>query len=245
MCPFWPGLQVALLLRPYEGMGHHSLEPVTRKRRMKFMSISLAVAFVLGLSLAVGHAQDFAADVVYTAATKANASSAATGTSSDIPSKLYVSKDKMRLETRGLTGTVLLVNGKDHTAVALFPSQHAYQNLASAPSEYFRVEDPENACPEWAKATEQKIVCEKVGHEVLDGRKVVKYKNKAATNTATTAVWIDLALKFVIKWETASTGAELHNITEAQQAADLFTVPSGLNVLQPRKTASKGFSKRR
>ena len=44
---------------------------------MKFMSISLAVAFVLGLSLAVGHAQDFAADVVYTAATKANASSAA------------------------------------------------------------------------------------------------------------------------------------------------------------------------
>jgi hypothetical protein len=69
--------QVAPLFRPHQGIGYHSLEPVTRKRSMKVMSISLAAAFVLGLSLAVGHAQDFAADVVYTAATKANASSAA------------------------------------------------------------------------------------------------------------------------------------------------------------------------
>jgi hypothetical protein len=150
----------------------------------------------------------------------------------------------MRLETRGLTGTVLLVNGKEHTAVALFPSQRSYQDLASTPSEYFHVEDPENACPDWAKVSKQKIACEKIGHEAVDGRQAVKYQNKDAKENAVTAVWIDVSLKFVIKWEAFSTGAELHSIKEGQQPMDLFAVPAGFNVLQPQKTMSKGFSKR-
>src|SRR5258705_13894227 len=120
----------------------------------------------------------------------------------------------MRLETRRLTGTVLLVNGKEHTAVALFPSQRSYQDLASTPSEYFQVEDPENACPDWGKVSKQKIACEKIGHEAVDGRQAVKYQNKDAKENAVTAVWIDVSLKFVIKWESFSTGAELHSIKE-------------------------------
>lgn len=209
---------------------------------MMVMATNLVVAFLLCLIPAVSYAQDFAADVVYLATAKANSPS--TGTS--VPghsSKLYVSKNKFRLETHGITGTILLVNGDEHTSVALFPAQKGYQQLTSAPSEYFRVEDAENACGDWAKASDQKIVCEKVGHETVNGRAAVKYQNKGGPNAETTAVWIDLALKFVTKWEGTSSGAELHNITEAPQAADLFTVPTAFTVLKPQKP-SKGFSQR-
>jgi hypothetical protein len=211
---------------------------------MKLKVTSLAATFLLGLIPAVCPAQDFSADVVYLATSKPDAPSTGTETSAHNSSKLYVSKDKMRLETRGLTGTILLVNGGEHTTVALFPAQKAYQPLAGGPSEYFRVEDAENACPNWQKATDQKIVCEKVGHEVVDGRQTVKYRNKGASDAATSAVWIDLALKYVVKWEGASTGAELRNINEAQQAADLFAVPSSYEGLKPQKGKTKGFAKR-
>ena len=59
-----------------------------------------------------------------------------------------------------------------------------------------------------------------------------------------TAVWVDKALKFVIKWQAAGRGAELRNIKEGQQAADLFTVPSDYKIPPPRKAISKGFSKK-
>jgi hypothetical protein len=210
---------------------------------MKFMATNLVAAFLLCLIPALGHAQDFAADVVYIPAAKASAPASGTSNVPSHSSKLYVSKNKIRLETRGITGTILLVNGDEHTAVALFPSQKAYQPLSSVPSEYFRVEDAENACEDWAKASDQKIVCEKVGHEAVNGRPAVKYQNKSGSNVETTAVWIDVALKFVTKWDSTSTGAELRNITEAPQAADLFIVPTAFTGLRPQKP-SKGFSQR-
>jgi hypothetical protein len=210
---------------------------------MKIIATNLVAALLLALIPAVVHAQDFAADVVYTAATKPGASSGGTAPPPDHSSKLYVSKNNMRLETRGVTGTILLVNGDEHSAIALFPPQKAYQQLASAPSEYFRVQDAENACPDWEKASSQKIECEKMGPDAVNGRAAVKYQNKAAGNDGTNTVWIDNALKFVIKWEGASRGAELSKITEAPQPADLFTVPSAYDLLRPQKP-SKGFSKR-
>jgi hypothetical protein len=210
---------------------------------MKVMASSLAAAFLLSLVPVVCHAQDFAADVVYIATAKRDAPSARTTTSSR-SSKLYLSKDKMRLETRGLTETILLVNGEEHTSIALFPAQKAYQQLASVPSEYFRAQDAENACPDWQRVTDQKMACEKVGHEKVDGRDSVKYSNKSASDAGTSAVWIDVALKFVIKWQGGDRSAELHNIREGSQTAELFTVPAAYKVLQPQKASSKGFSPR-
>lgn len=190
---------------------------------MKLKATSLAATFLLGLIPAVCRAQDFSADVVYVATSTPDAPTAQSGNPSRPSSKLYVSKDKMRLETHGLAETVLLVNGGAHTADALFPARKAYQPLANGPSEYFRVQDVENACPDWQKAADQKIVCEKVVREVVDGRQAVKYRNKDASDDATAAVWIDLTLKFVIKWQNASTGSELRNIKEEQQAALCLT----------------------
>ena len=209
---------------------------------MKVKFPGLLAAFVFSTIL-VAAAQEFSADVVYTAV-KAKSSSSATAATLDHSSKLYVQKDKMRLETRGLAGTVLLIDASEHSALALYPSKRGYQSVGSAPSEFFLVQDPENACPDWAKASGQKIACEKIGKETVDGRQAVKYRNKEAKENSATTIWIDTSLKSVIKWEAPTTTAELHNIKEGPQSADLFSVPAQYSVLQPRKTSSKGFSKR-
>jgi hypothetical protein len=208
---------------------------------MKLKAAGLAIFFV-GLVPAVGHAQDFSADVVYFAMGDAPGATAALSSHPD--SKIYVSKDKLRLETRGLTGTVLVVNRGEQSAYAMFPARKAYQPLATGPSEYFRVDNAEDACPDWQKSAAHKIVCEKVGHEAVDGRQAVKYRNKGAPDNATAAVWIDEALKFVVKWEGGTTGAELRNIKEGQQSADLFSVPSNYKPLTPQKGSNKGFAQR-
>jgi hypothetical protein len=210
------------------------------------MLIATRVAVMLAVSLipVFGRAQDFSADVVYLPAGSSDALSSDTDVVGHNPSKLYASNGKIRLDTQGLIGTILLLNRDEESAYAVFPSRKEYEPLAEGLSEYFRVKDVENACPDWQKAADQEISCEKVGHEVIGGRRTVKYKNKGASDSATSAVWIDSALKFVVKWESASTCAELRNIQEGKQAVDLFTLPSGYSTVQPRKSANnKGFSR--
>jgi len=196
---------------------------------------TLAALFV-ALASAMSHGQEFSADVVYL---EPNGSVSA----SHPASKLYVNKDKFRLETNGFTGTVLLVNRAEQTAFVLRPGKKAYQPLASGPSQYFRAENPDDACADWQNASEQKISCKKVDGEVVNGRDTVKYENQGASENATAAIWIDKALKFVIKWQAADGAAELRNIKEGQQAAGLFTVPSDYKQATPQK-GSKGFSHR-
>lgn len=203
----------------------------------------IAALFVILIST-ISQAQEFSADVVYLDAKNLNPPGSGTASAARPPSKLYFSKDKIRLETNGLTGTILLADIREHTAVALQPKKKAFEPLASAPSQYFRVESADDACAKWQSLAGRKIVCEKVGPEVVDGREAVKYQNKGTSEAATTAVWIDKALKFVIKWQAAGSGAELRNIKEGQQAADLFTVPSDYKISAPQKATAKGFSKK-
>lgn len=201
------------------------------------MGLKTTVAlFFVALTSAISHAQEFSADVVYL---EPNGSVSA----AHAASKLSVSKDKFRLDTNGFTGNVLLVNRGDQTAFVLQPKRKTYQALANGPSEYFRAENPDDACDSWQKSSEQKIVCKKVDSETVNGRDAVKYENNATTPGATTAVWIDKALKFVIKWQAADTAAELRNIKEGPQAADLFAVPADFKAASPQK-GSKGFSHR-
>ena len=70
----------------------------------------------------------------------------------------------------------------------------------------------------------------------------MKYQNKGASESAPAVVWVDKALKFVIKWQAAGTGADLRNIKEEPQAAGLFAVPSDYRMAAPQKATSKGFS---
>jgi hypothetical protein len=209
---------------------------------MRFKAISLAATFLMVLIPAVCCAQDFSADIVYFPASKNSSQTTKEVAVPQHSSRLYVSKDKIRLETLGLSDTVLLVSGEEHTAVALFPRQKAYQYLTGGPSEYFRVKDAQNACPDWQKTTTQAIVCEKLEDEVVNGRRVVKYRNNRASDATTSEVWIDIALRFVVKWESAGIGAELLNIREEQQAAALFAVPPTYQTLKPMKGKRSGFT---
>ncbi len=206
--------------------------------------VTVLLVPLLGLIPAICRAQDFSADVEYLPTRHPDVRSGGAEMSDHHPSKLYISKDKMRLETRGLVGTILLVNGEEQIAFALFPSKKEYEPLVGGLSEYFRVRDAENACPDWQRSAAQKIDCEKIGHEVIDGRQTVKYQNRGASDFATSVVWIDTVLDFVIKWEGAGTGVELQNVQEAHQPMDLFTLPPEYKVPKPRKGTNKGFSKR-
>ena len=208
---------------------------------MKLNAAYFAVILLLGAAPAVCPAQDFSADVQFIEG-NLNALLSKPGNSGHDLSKLFVSADKIRLELAGSTRTILLLNTAEQTAYALFPAKKEYEPLAGGFSEYFRVSDAEKACPDWQKSSAQKIDCEKVGHEVVDGRETVKYRNKGASDAAISAVWIDLKLKFVVKWEGAGSGVELRNIQEGIQSADLFTLPSDYDLPKPRKGTNKGFS---
>lgn len=211
---------------------------------MGIKATTLSAALFVSLISAISQAQEFSADVVYLDTNHLNAAATGRVNASHASSRLYVSRDKIRLETNGLTGTILLADRREHTAVALQPKKKAYQYLVSAPSEYFPVENADDGCANWRSFAEQKIVCEKVGPEVVNGRETVKYQNKSAVDDVTAAVWVDKALKFVIKWQAASAGAELRNIKEERQVADLFAVPSDYTIAAPQKATSKGFSHR-
>ncbi len=88
-------------------------------------SILRTVLVCLGSALC--RAQDFSANVVYFDVPRT-----AGAKSPQAPSKLYVSKDKIRLQTYGFTDVTLLVDGAEHTTVALYPSRKIYQQLAGS-----------------------------------------------------------------------------------------------------------------
>ncbi len=201
-------------------------------------TISLAVA-LLALVPTVCPAQEFSANVVYAPVFKEQDPPASRTPAPAVSStKLYVSKDRMRFESGGLTGLIMIVDVAKHTTVALFPSQKSYRELASRPSAYFRVSDTENACPDWQKAVGKEISCEKVGNDVVGGRKTVKYRSPTP-NRAANYIWVDALLNFVIKWHMDETDAELRNITEGPQSPDLFAIPQGYEPLRPPRRQSK------
>jgi len=207
---------------------------------MKFVATALLTVF-FGLCAGASHAQEFSADVVYSPPKSAASKPGQDVASPPQPSKLFVGKNQMRLENHGVSGTVLLVDWDTQTTTLLFPQHKAYQYLPNHPSQYFRVRDAENACPDWQMASAVKIVCEKVAPEDVAGRSAVKYRNKSVTGDASlTAVWIDPTLNFVIKWESVETTAEVRNIIAGQQAGALFVLPASYEALKPTKKPPKG-----
>jgi hypothetical protein len=203
---------------------------------MKCVATSSVAAVLLALMAVVCQAQDFSADVVYTSvpATQASSTGTAAAAAPAPSSKILVSKAKMRLESRGMIDLVMLVDAVDHTTTVLYPGQKAYQKMESRPSQYFRATDVENACTDWQQAAGKQLKCEKAGEDMVDGRKTIKYKNSLADGSAE-YVWIDSKLSYVIKWDLGQTAAELHNIRESPQSADLFEIPKSYDVLRPAK----------
>jgi hypothetical protein len=140
----------------------------------------------------------------------------------------------MRLELRGMIDLVMLINTANHTSVVLYPEQKTCREIGSRPLQYFRSADVENACADWQEAAGKQLKCEKVGDDMVGGRKTIKYKNPLADGSAE-YVWIDSELRYVIKWDLGQSAAELHDVKEGPQSADLFEIPKSYDVAKPAK----------
>ena len=208
---------------------------VCRSRAVRALSgnvLPLLAAALLALQPAIGRSQEFTADVVYAAI-------AGTPTSvvPALPARLFVSKEKMRLDFVGVAGQTLIVDDQRHETLLLMRARRTYQQLGSRPSEYFRVADAEHACPDWEQAVGLSIRCESVGREVIDGRPAIQYQ-RTRSNGTRDYVWIDAKLKYVIKWRADDTEAELRNVKEGAQLADWFEIPEGYEPARPLKSRS-------
>jgi hypothetical protein len=192
----------------------------------------ITIAFV-ALATSIGGAQSFSADVAYVNSTTGQPGSPPLSPQMT-ESRLFVSGGKLRLETRGLVDLVLLVDPASRTTLALYPAQKVYRQLGSRPSQYFRVTDPQHACPDWQQAAGRPLNCEKVGNEDVGGREAVKYKSSNPDGSVD-YIWIDSKLDYVVKWDMSGAAAELRNVKEGPQSADLFVIPQGYDVLKPQR----------
>ena len=193
-----------------------------------------AALALLACAPALGSAPEFSAEAVYVAMPATPPATATVPPTSS--AKLYVSKDKMRIDfVGGVSARSLIVDDADHTIVVLYHDRKTYQLLGSRPAEYFRVADAEHACPAWQQAVGTPIRCQKAGAQRLAGRRTVKYTRPSADGS-TDEIWVDPTLNYVIKWRIDAVDMELRSIREGPQPADLFVVPDNYGPVVPRQT---------
>ena len=197
--------------------------------------LATALALLAGAP-ALGEVPEFSAEATYVAPPPGPHTRAEVPPASS--AKLYVSKDKMRIDFAGLSPHSLIVDDAARTIVVLYHDRKAYQALGSRPAEYFRVADAEDACPAWQKAVGAPIRCQKSGAEFVAERNAVKYTRALADGSAD-EIWVDPTLKYVIKWRIDAVDMELRHISQGPQRADLFSVPDGYAPLGPRQTSHR------
>jgi hypothetical protein len=199
----------------------------------------VVVTLLVMLLPALAHAQEFSAEVVYAvAAAQPSSATLRPLPPPPAPARIYVNKDKARIEFAGLTGQTLIVDEAARSTLVLFRSQKSYQQLGSRPAQYFRVSEVANGCSSWQIAAGRQFDCRQTGIEVLGGRQVIRYE-RVVPKGAADIVWVDPKLHYVVKWRMSGLEAELRDIKEGPQAADIFAIPSDFEpVKPPRKRSS-------
>jgi hypothetical protein len=191
------------------------------------MSVRFACLVVLSLGCAAAMAQEFSADAV---SLKGN----------EKFNKVYVGKDKVRIEGMGTAGgmgpNAVIVDQTQNKNIALMGERRMYMevplNMRHSLFELWHVSDVDDACPQWKKAVDDMKTdskwgtCTKVGSDTLNGRSSVKYKG-TSTDGKTTYIWVDEKLHAVTKWQNDENTMEFRNIKEGPQPASLFEVPAG------------------
>jgi hypothetical protein len=150
--------------------------------------------------------------------------------------RIYMAKDKMRVEPQqqhGGMGGAAIFNFTTQTTDVLMPERKMYIEFASGQGpqqrnfNYFRPLDVQNACGDWQKmGATRAATCKKLGSETVNGRSTVKYEGTAADGTVTD-VWLDPALRFPVKWQSNNSSGDLRNLSVGSQPASLFEIPAG------------------
>jgi hypothetical protein len=188
---------------------------------------SCFVAFLALAHLAL--AQEFSADVVHMKSDNAGFN------------KVYATKNKVRVEGQGsnpaMGPSAIILDDAQHKYIMIMAERHMYMDapltiVKAVLAHFWRVDDVNDACPEWKRTAEEAGTlknwgsCTKVGSDTLNGRSTVKYEgvsNKGEKNH----IWVDTKLHCVVKLEEGASGTELRNIQEGPQPASLFEVPAG------------------
>ena len=184
-------------------------------------------AVLLSLLTLGAFAQEFSADFVNIGKDRSHAS----------PSKIFVGKDKMRIETNeggGFGMGAMILDFADNKNIILIPARKMYmesmpQMKMQEKNMWFRPDDPNNACPQYISLVKkhnpnENVTCRKIGADTLNGRSTIKYAG--TSNNGSGFVWIDPKLRFVVKWlNDKGNGTEVDNIKEGSQDASLFEVP--------------------
>ena len=187
-------------------------------------SCFLALLLIAPLVLA----QEFSADVVNTKP----------GSHRQL-SKVYATKDKVRFEVTSespaMGPSAVIFDDARHTHTLVMAERHMYMDVPAPTvkyiiTNYWRVQDVNDACPAWKKMSEEAGTdknwgsCTKMGSDTLNGRNTVKYEGVSKKGEKM-HVWVDTKLHVVMK--TDEGGFELRNIQEGSQPASLFEVPAG------------------
>jgi hypothetical protein len=193
-----------------------------------------AVLLMACFATAVFAQEDFSATVVNQKA----------GKQTTTPTKLYVTKDKMRIDSSQPNGHggSMIINFSKQTSDILMPERKMYMEFpqgqgpgAQRLQGIFRVGDVENACAEWPKiANKSSAKCRKVGSDTVNGRSTVKYET-TSENGKVSNFWIDPKIRFPVKWQDTDSeggGGELQDIKEGSQPASLFEIPSDYQKMQ-------------
>jgi hypothetical protein len=205
--------------------------PISRRLDLILKSIRLflLVLFTL-LSVAVFAQEDFSAEIVRHDQDKDRT-----------PTKIYVTKDKMRVESAGRNGHsgAVIVNFATQTSSVLMPERNMYMDFPAGRGpgsqrtwNFFRTRDIDDACSDWLKLpSNQGGSCKKIGSDTVNGRSAVKFEGTNSKGE-TGNVWLDPKLGFPIKWQGKDGGGELENIQVGSQGASLFEIPAGYQKME-------------
>lgn len=177
----------------------------------------------------MAHAQDFSADVVSRESDNAGMK------------KVYATKNKVRFELQGTNAqmgpSAIVFDDTKHSYTIIMAERHVYMDAPMTITKrllthFWRVDNPNDACPEWKKTAEEAGTdkdwgsCTKIGSDTVNGRDTVKYEGVSSKGEKG-HIWIDSRLRCVVKTDGNAGGFELRNIQEGSQPATLFEIPAG------------------
>jgi hypothetical protein len=201
-----------------------------------FARAALFAAFALVAAVgAPANAQQFSADIVRT---KASAQPTA------IAGKLYVSGNKVRIETSDVSDGFFLIDASVPVSYLVRPSQHVFMDSrqSSQLTQLLVPVDLDDPCRQWQAMSGIAAVegqsgaweCQNLGHKTVGKLDAIEYQ-ASWPNSGTMHAWINPQLKWPVRLIMADgTTMELRNIQEQPQPANLFQIPPGYRKFDPK-----------
>jgi len=147
--------------------------------------------------------------------------------------KVYLGLYKARIDPEKAGGYSFVMDLINHRSTILMPEQHKYfrestDQVGAGTRQIYallRPDDVDNACEDWLKIKFLRTeTCLKVGAELVNQRRTVKYEGRCFDEVC--YIWIDRDLRLPVKYENKTGTTEMRNIREGGQPGSLFEIPA-------------------